>query len=328
MSSSMISVREEALKAGQDNISINRSEITDRLKVMMKQECTIYRIDDYLGCTSTRASTCTGTVNPPASESACNKVDALCRYKMAQWCFTLVDYLQLDREMVYIAMSYLDRFLATGSPRARCVAHDLREYQLASMTAIYMAIKIFEPKIMDAAQITALSRGQYNTADIIRMESDMLFDLKWHMNGPTAASFLVYFLALLPPTITIGHDSILENAIYQIELSVTQYKFITQHPSTVAIAALINSIKRVASNRNSLHAQARRMIDELEKVTGVDANSPTLGIIAESMNELQDDIKPAFDMRSCVVYESPIPHARKSAQVQNIWDRTSPTACM
>ncbi len=248
-------------------MTTDRLEIMERLAVMKKQESTIYAVGDYLQSI---------TPMTPAS------VDAMCRCKMAQWCYTLVDVLQLNRSNVIVAMNYLDRFLSTGSPRAILALSDRREYQLACMTALYIAIKISEPKIMDVKQLSALSRGRYEPKDFVTMESQMLCDLQWRVNGPTSTHFLVLFLDLLQPMMTgIPVACILEDATYQLELAVTSYDLVTQHPSTVAVAAMMNSLQKC------YHTQKGKMMQNLSYVTGMNASSSHISQLAQCLHHLQ-----------------------------------------
>ena len=96
---------------------------------------------------------------------------------MVLWCYSVIDYVSFNRETVLIAISYLDRFISTRSERARLVVKDRREYQLAAMTSLYMAIKLFEPKKINMECLAELSRGSYTSSDLSGMEADMLFVL-------------------------------------------------------------------------------------------------------------------------------------------------------
>jgi len=114
-----------------------------------------------------------------------------------------------------------------------------------------------------------LSRNAYNTNDIMNMERKVLNTLQWRLNGPTSLEFLRYLLqvAVLPklheehdnkeplPTDNRnssdnGHDDItatLLNVVdlcgFQLDLAVSDYFFVTQKKSTIAIAALLNALE-------------------------------------------------------------------------------------
>lgn len=230
---------------------MTQQEIQDRLVVMRAQEDGKYACPDYLRLKSQH------DINADNSKIDCNKsepIDKLCRQKMAQWCFTVIDYINFQRETVSIAMSYLDRFLASDCARAKKVMLCRKEYQLAAMTTLFMAIKINEPVMIDVALLTDLSKGLYLPSDFQNMETDILFGLNWHVNGPTPQAFMLHFLSLaqtstcqydensVAPSIDLHH--VLQLATHQIELSVQEYDFMTQKPSVIATAAILNSLKQ------------------------------------------------------------------------------------
>ena len=113
-----------------------------------------------------------------ASSSSNSQINELWREKTCEWCYQVVDYFDFNREVVSVAMSYLDRYLAT-----RTVNH--RICQLAAMTALYLAIKLYEPGKLRLSSLIHLSRGCFQTEHIITMEVSMLQSLGWHVHPPT-----------------------------------------------------------------------------------------------------------------------------------------------
>jgi len=181
---------------------------------------------------------------------------------------------------VAIALSYLDRFMATPSgSKALC---DRKMYQLACTTTLYMAIKLFEPLAMDTSTLSEISRGCYTKADFVDMESTILHELKWLMHGPTAASFVNHIFSLLPKEIEETNPSlfstILDCVLYQTEIAVFDYNLVIQNASTIAIAAIQNVLEASGSNvltedalasfYQSIEAATRMKTDSVE-VQGV-----------------------------------------------------------
>jgi hypothetical protein len=244
-----------------------RSEIMDRLKVMKAQEVTTYLCSDYLE-------------NLPKSS---DNIDEWCRLKMIGWCFQVIDYISFRRETVIIAISYLDRFLSAGSPRAKSVMHSRKEYQLAAMTTLYMAIKLFEPTIITTTLLSQLSKGGYSPSDFLQMEVDILFGVKWLLNGPTAMTFLEMYHNLMPSSIAgITNDKIMQHARYQIELSTSDYKLVNQNPSNVAIAAMVQSVKKITS-APELTLSRPKLMKTIENLTGVSGYSASIRQISKIM---------------------------------------------
>jgi hypothetical protein len=238
-------------------------ETSDRIKVMRRQEQTIYSCTDYMKKIKSGNITNTITSEPSSSSLSSLKststslIDEVCRKKMAKWCFHVIDYAQFNRETVSIAMSFLDRFLASGSPRALRAIQNRKEYQLASMTTLYMAIKLFEPMEMCTTTLASLSRNSYTALDFATMDNDILFALQWRMNGPTPLSFIQQFISMLSSTKTSSsriepflqshpaYQKLWNISKYHTELAACEYYFATIQPSTVAIASISASLKLI-----------------------------------------------------------------------------------
>lgn len=247
-------------------------EVTERLAAMQRQESSYLPVN-YLD-----------RLDRPPSRQDDDDITRSCRSKMAHWCYQLTDICTFRRETVTRAMSYLDRFLAAGhasqsSPSARTyhqrraaeALHDKREYQLASMCCLYVAVKMFEPLSMDASLLSEISHGCYSTAEILSMETSILHVLEWKLNGPTAQDFATHLLAMLKPSAyrysidTV--KSILDSMLHQIEIAAADYDVALVSPSAVAVASLLNALEGMS--QDSLSSKARysffsRVVDSVD----------------------------------------------------------------
>eukprot|EP00549_Striatella_unipunctata_P023690 CAMPEP_0118693260 /NCGR_PEP_ID=MMETSP0800-20121206/11804_1 /TAXON_ID=210618 ORGANISM="Striatella unipunctata, Strain CCMP2910" /NCGR_SAMPLE_ID=MMETSP0800 /ASSEMBLY_ACC=CAM_ASM_000638 /LENGTH=315 /DNA_ID=CAMNT_0006591465 /DNA_START=68 /DNA_END=1015 /DNA_ORIENTATION=- len=196
--------------------------VGDSIAAMRAQEETTYRVHDFLAYFK-------GVLNED------------CREKMSVWSFQIADFCGLSRGTVAISMNFLDRFMHTE--QARAFVKGRKHYQLAAMTTLYMAVKIFEPLQMDAETMAIMSRGCYNSDQILHMERIILDSLKWRTQGPTALCFVQHFMELLP---SIVHPSvsaaIMEQARYQTELAVLDYELVRENQSEVALASILNAL--------------------------------------------------------------------------------------
>ncbi|KAL3795631.1 hypothetical protein HJC23_002038 [Cyclotella cryptica] len=206
------------------NLSVE--EITDRLHVMQRQESTFYKCRDYIDGTEAT-------------------VDRECRVKMCEWCYQVTDFCKFKRETVAVSMSYLDRFLSKSRPSARRALKYKKDYQLAAMTCLYIAIKLFEPLAMDTGLLSSISQGCYTESDISEMEQEILTSLGWRMNGPTPQDFLSHIIDLLPSSVYTYDESIpvtlSDFSRFQIELAVSDYDLSLHKPSVLALASILNS---------------------------------------------------------------------------------------
>jgi|EP00979_Chaetoceros_neogracilis_P003060 hypothetical protein len=259
----------------------------DQVQAMQQQEKLNYKRCDYFSEVS--------LVDDPGA------VDSWCRYKMVEWCYEVVDFIDFSRDTVHIAMSYLDRFLGTGSIRSKEVVRNRKEYQLCAMTCLYIAVKMFEPKMIDTLLLAQLSRGSYLPQEFQRMELEILFELNWHLNDPTPNSFLELFVELLPLSqckMQIDETTLKEHARYQIELSVVEYDIMLHDPSNIAIAALSNTLNSIFTAHEAA-AEGAEMIQELEKIAKADLQKPFMRKICHGMERLHNTKIPVIVRRSC-----------------------------
>lgn len=96
--------------------------------------------------------------------------------------------------------------------------------------------------------VAKLSRGSFGALDVAQMETVMLRNLNWYVNPPTPLTFVNHYLELLrgpDPTKPLESNSTLRSILkysnIQIELSATDYFFVTLDPSLVAYAAILNA---------------------------------------------------------------------------------------
>ena len=234
---------------------MDTDDVADRIAVMCMQEGTQYRIHDYLAS------------SVAMRKLASKPVDEDCRVRMCEWCYQVVDFCKFRRETVGIGMSYLDRYLCTKQGiDALC---NRKIYQLAAMTALYIAIKIHEPLEMETSLLADLSRGCYKELEFVAMEQNILSALHFRVNGPTPLGFVQYIMALIPRSVHPTVASILmDYARYQIELAVSEQSFVDVRPSVVALAAVLNALEGMDSSVLPIKAQAK-FIRNIEKYTGL-----------------------------------------------------------
>ena len=150
------------------------------LSVIFEQERIIYKCNDYLspGFYKRRQVEETKNTNKksfsrdtPSTQSLdssqSSTVDESWRELICQWYFQVIDHYEYNRETVAISLSYLDRFVASR-PMNR------RTFQLAAMTTLYLAIKLFENCQIKASDLAKLSQGCFVTEHIVMMEESIL----------------------------------------------------------------------------------------------------------------------------------------------------------
>mmetsp|Transcript_5840 Transcript_5840/g.12774 ORF Transcript_5840/g.12774 Transcript_5840/m.12774 type:complete len:337 (-) Transcript_5840:170-1180(-) len=242
-------------------------DISQRIQVMRAQETTNYVVPDYLAdewqqklrdaaeWDEVDGSAQQRRVNAPSPSSSISslsdispssgsvgskalpqRINKLWREKICEWCYQIVDTYDFNREVVSITMSYLDRYLATRIVNSRI-------FQLAAMTALYLAVKLYEPGKLRVSSLVHLSRGFFMADHIVTMEHSMLEALRWHVHPPTPIAFCRDLMHLVSGEVPASarHD-VNELARFMTELSVCDYWFATKRPSSIALAAIINAI--------------------------------------------------------------------------------------
>lgn len=234
------------------------ADVINHIIVLRKQEETTYKCFDYLSpefqqqqaLQEDAMKNCLGRIRPNATF-----MDETWREKICEWAYNIVDYFNYDRTLVFICMNYLDRY----AMKRRV---DTKTYQLAAMTALFLVVKTYESRsssrILDVRSLAKLSQSTFSENSIIAMEMEMLQMLEWNLFPPTAHTFamnlnnillaIIYSIKDCPKPSLNARQEVTELSRFLTELSVCDYFFVTQHPSTVAIASLLIAVEVVGQD--------------------------------------------------------------------------------
>ena len=230
----------------------NTTSVTESLAVMMHKERTVYKRCDYLNSTTLGLQDEGGVV----------LLDEEDRAKMVEWCYSVVDTCQLDREAVAMAMEMVDRFLSkkSSSKLAMDALKDRMQFQLLTMTALYISNKILNDMRMKTSPagstfFSIISRDLYNVEEIEAMECILLQELSWYISAPRCVEMAHHILLLISTHVTFDKTTwtnILNEVEFQAEYVVRDYYFVTQRASTVAMAVILNTLDRFFNkNKNT-----------------------------------------------------------------------------
>lgn len=235
--------------------------LVDVLTAMVRQEQSRkYTCVDYLSMTVWEQSAFQ-LMQKPGTEPRLmhnnnnTRIDEYCREQIAEWSFRVVDYFRIDREVVALSLSFLDRFLAT----CRC---DRTSFKLAATTTLNLAVKLLYPcKLADLGILSDLSRGEFDMRDVAKMEASVLKALNWDLHPPTstafASIFLDYFFASRVVNISSTDlDDIYDVSSFFCELAVCDYFFVSMRASTIALAAILNSLEGMFGPENTLASES------------------------------------------------------------------------
>jgi len=150
---------------------------------------------------------------------------------------------------------------------------------------MYIAMKIFNPRKITLMSLSGLSRGEFSTRNIEEMEMLILEKLNWNVYPPTAASYVHIFISLMPPIRPSVKNTILQRACFFSELALFEYAFITERPSTIALAAVLNSIDGLDITLMSLRDRCK-FISDIEDLCVLDKSMKDILRLRECLWEL------------------------------------------
>jgi hypothetical protein len=236
-----------------DDSSYAVDEIFDIIEVMQLQESTVYRRKDYL------------------TVGSCSKVvDATWRQRIVEWMFGVVDHCSLRRDSVAIAAYYLDLCVERGVVASRV------EFQLAAMTALQLAIKLYDSTVVKLDSMIKLGRGLFTEQDVIDMEAKMLTSLKWHVHPPTPICFLRQYLRVLPPSVSpLSRYVIAEVTRFIAEISVCLYKFVDCSSSIIAYSGMLIAMEKIDPITLPVW-QRQQIYESMAKMANLDIQSPSV----------------------------------------------------
>jgi hypothetical protein len=232
----------------------------DVLGVMQVQESTMYRRNDYLR-------------QPEFSRI----LDGAWRQRIVEWMYSVTDHCSLRRDSVAVAAHYLDLCVERGVVESR------QQFQLAAMTALQLAIKLYDSTVVKLDSMIKLGRGLFKEQDVVDMEMKILNALKWQVHPPTPNCFIRQFLQLLPQSISPQVRFVLaEVTRFIAEISTCLYKFVSCRPSVIAYSAIVIAMERLDDCLLPMW-QRQEILSLLERSTNSDHTSPEIQQTAEKL---------------------------------------------
>lgn len=259
----------------------------EQVAIMLEQEATTYRIMDYLApgyqqslLASGKGSETTGlnleedTSLPSSSSTA---ITESWREKICEWCYQVIDHFDFSREVVSVAMHYLDRYLSRKVVNKRI-------FQLAAMASLQLAIKLNEKSKLSMSAMIELSRGYFSVQQMESMELSLMRELGWQLHPPCAFTFVKSLLNLFPSQRMSPHVryDILELSRFLTELSVIDCFFVPHKPSHIAVAALANAMQDIPT----VQGQSHNNLCDLILSVGIDVRDDAIMQCRHRMQQL------------------------------------------
>ena len=333
----------------------HENEALEILLAMLSNESTLHTTDHR----TRLEAACRGISSSHSSSSLednANQVNDHDRAKMCDWYYEMSDFLKIDRATASRSLALLDRFMATpvddlplaststtaSTSTAPSFASDENitvaevvlaaskhrdVYHLVALTALFLAIKLFERLSIEPSHVSYLSRGRYTAKEVVKMESIMLHALEWKVCSADKVDFVNAYLDVVLPkdgkkTPTCAerrsygqssndsnhHQCVLlssfkDLANIQIQLSDYDSSFSPLRPSLVAIAAVNNALEIKKNDistedQHIIHERIHVMNEMLYYHGGNIGNSIDRSELARTMERLQALVDPTVVGRS------------------------------
>jgi lipoyl(octanoyl) transferase len=303
---------------------MDKAPVMEHLRVLRRLESETYPpCEDYLTL-----------FGPSHTEGVTGYISERWRGSICEWCYEVVDHFQFDREVVSIALNYLDRAVAAKA-RDTLKAIPYLEFQLIAVTSVYMAIKLHGAhethdgprRRLRIDAFVELSRGHFEAGAIECMERSILSTLNWRVNPPTLLRFISNLLELLPEWSPLQHavsyrdafGEIYDYARYFSELSVCVPKFsFTLSSSEIAFSAILCAIEALQATRTVPDFVCSEFLENVAEATGLQADEPQILSARKMLRELypsifgRDNEHHVFANHACTVDQPQSVSGKKS----------------
>lgn len=219
--------------------------LIDKINVMLEKEESSPNCHDYL--------------NTPAHSPHLDTIDERWRQKTAEWMFKVIDFYDLERDIVNTAMTYFDRMLSVSMLHHRiskdqCCLLSMACLKLAvkvstlmnasvflsqkqSLTSYISYIQLLEPRIFNMADMIKLGCRPFTPKQLVLMEHEILFGLQWDVLPPTTFEFAHHMICMLPSDVPKPTRYVIQElSKYMSELAICVYKLVGKKPSVKALA--------------------------------------------------------------------------------------------
>ena len=246
-------------------------ETCDILQTMMKQEVRSY---------------------PPLPKLVCTRKDPW-RRLMINWMYKIVDVFELSDHIVQVAVYYLDT----------CVAKNLvqspHDYKLLSLTALQLAIKVYDVKLFPIQQLLALSHTKLTVEQVSVMERRIMSALHWRLHPPTLDCFVSRYCTIMATTSSCKTRPMAntnnwlcrveEEALDMSRTMMMHESFRPYRRSVVAYVAMIVSMNRILEEERHGIGMMKAFKKEIIRLTNIgDLSEDFVGSVSELVVHIDD----------------------------------------
>lgn len=152
------------------------------------------------------------------------------------------------------------------------------------MTSIYLAIKIHSPKKVAINAIANAGSGLITARHIEAMEMSIMKCLDWHLLPPTPVAYVDNFFPILSASCSGDFAKVVDSfefSRFLAELSVCEYPFLCAKPSSIAIAAILQSLDHF-----DFPSEAREAFQASVAEASLDEKAPEVKVCAKLLRHV------------------------------------------
>ncbi|KAF3952232.1 hypothetical protein CMV_022191 [Castanea mollissima] len=168
---------------------------------------------------------------PNYLEKVQKEVTANMRGVLVDWLVEVAEEYKLLPDTLYLAISYIDRFLSLN------VVHK-QKLQLLGVSSMLIASKYEEITAPDVGDFCYITDNTYPKEEVVKMEADILKSLKFEMGNPTVKTFLRRFTSVAQKNNKSPNLQLEFLGYYLGELSLLDYNCVKFLPSLVAASVI------------------------------------------------------------------------------------------
>lgn len=125
---------------------------------------------------------------PNYMEKIQTDITANMRGILVDWLVEVTEEYKLIPDTLYLAVSYIDRFLSMN-----CIVR--KRLQLLGVVSMLIAAKYEEIRLPNVDDFCCITDYTYKKSDVVKMEADVLKSLNFVMGSPTLKTFLRKFIS-------------------------------------------------------------------------------------------------------------------------------------
>jgi len=263
--------------------------LVEQICTMLEKETSRYCCKDYLKV-------------PDGLVTARTPIDERWRQKSAEWMFKVIDYYDLERDIVNVGMTYVDKMFTDTAYHHMWSQH---ECTLVVMASLKLAIKLNESRTLNMEDMRklALSLGNgsnYSANAVIEMEYDILWKLNWNVFPPTVYCIASHMICMLPPEVGQSTRYMIQELVkYMSELAICVYSFVKYKPSLKAFACVLVASESLEGDDCLSHESKRIFLERIHCVFGYgdgDKNIRALGNALRDLLNHNTDLEDFLDL--------------------------------